>query len=79
LFSSVEEFKKYCIGVPFKGVWYFYQVCENWPVNTQDIRAVHMYKMSFIGSFLLFIHCFENVKTVQGYLDLQSALCKKNT
>jgi hypothetical protein len=29
LFSSVEEFKKYCIGVPFKGVWYFYQVCEN--------------------------------------------------
>jgi len=27
--SSVEEFKKYCTVVPFKSIWYFYQVCAN--------------------------------------------------
>ena len=34
-------------------------------------------KCHCIGTFLRFIHSFENVKTLQGYLDLQSALWKE--
>jgi len=29
-----------------------------------------------LGIFFLFVHSFENEKTIQGYLDLQSALWK---
>jgi len=67
----------YCIGVPFKRMWCFYQVRKiNWLIH----RILGMYKYTVchsLGTFCLFIHSFDNVKTIQGYLDLQSTLRKE--
>jgi hypothetical protein len=73
-FHLVEKFKMNYIGEPFKSMWCFYKVMK---IDQVIHRMLGLCKYTVChcgGTFLLFIHSFENVKTVQWYLDLQPAL-----